>query len=254
MWIAHFASGEQGRLNTHFISLTDVWVGLIAKPFAPRVPLLVLTLAGAFPDALFFVLQMLGIESFNLDAKITQSGGCFPYTNDYPFSHSLAGMVASGGSLSSSELLPTIFTATQKASCSPSSTRQSPASPRPRRTWPRSSQRPQATSYSNGPPTDTVRPLSLLPLTPAHPASPVDTTITPGGSTAVGAGLFDYPAAVFVAENAIFFCGLWVYLAFAPPASKAGLQQSPGLLKIVAGVMAAQQAQFCFTSWVSWHV
>ena len=48
------------------------------------------------PDALFFVLQFLGIESFNLDASIARQGGCFPYTNDYPLSHSLAGMVGAG--------------------------------------------------------------------------------------------------------------------------------------------------------------
>lgn len=70
--------------------------GLIAKPFAPRVPLVVLALAGALPDAVFFILQFLGVESFNLDQSIANSGGCFPYTNDYPLSHSLAGMVGVG--------------------------------------------------------------------------------------------------------------------------------------------------------------
>lgn len=70
--------------------------GLVAKPFAPRVPLVVLALAGALPDAVFFILQFLGIESFNLDQAIANRGGCFPYTNDYPLSHSLAGMVGVG--------------------------------------------------------------------------------------------------------------------------------------------------------------
>lgn len=70
--------------------------GLVAKPFAPRVPLALLTFAGALPDALFFLLQFLGIETFNFDQGIANHAGCFPYTNDYPFSHSLAGMVVSG--------------------------------------------------------------------------------------------------------------------------------------------------------------
>ena len=76
----------------------------------------------------------------------------------------------------------------------------------------------------------------------------VDTKITPGGDAAYGAGLFDYPIAVFIAENAIFFFGLWVYRTLAPPASKVGLQQNPNLLTIVSLVMVAQQAQFCFMS------
>lgn len=59
-------------------------------------PLIVLTLAGALPDAIFFLLQLVGIETFNFDPSIARKGGCFPYTNDYPLSHSLAGMAASG--------------------------------------------------------------------------------------------------------------------------------------------------------------
>ena len=84
---------------TLVIVVHDAWInssiGLVAKPFAPRVPLFVLTLAGALPDAAFFVLQFLGIETFNFDASIAKHG-CFPYTNDYPYTHSLAGMVACG--------------------------------------------------------------------------------------------------------------------------------------------------------------
>lgn len=77
MWVAHYASG------------------LIAKPFAPRVPLSLLALAGAFPDVVFFLLQFFGIETFNLDSSLI-SHGCFPYSNDYPYSHSLLGMTLSG--------------------------------------------------------------------------------------------------------------------------------------------------------------
>lgn len=75
-------------------------LGLIAKPFAPRVPLLVLAFAGAIPDAAFFVLQFFGLETFNLDTGIVRAGGCFPYTNEYPYSHSLAGMTVLGQYLS----------------------------------------------------------------------------------------------------------------------------------------------------------
>lgn len=74
MWIAHYASG------------------LIAKPFAPDVPLSLLALAGALPDAFFFVLSLLGFESFSISSKVIRKGGCFPYSADYPFSHSLLGM------------------------------------------------------------------------------------------------------------------------------------------------------------------
>ena len=70
-------------------------IGLIAKPFAPRVPLIVLAFAGVLPDAKFFLLQFFGIETFNFGAGIARRG-CFPYTNDYPYSHSLAGMVIVG--------------------------------------------------------------------------------------------------------------------------------------------------------------
>ncbi|GJE86241.1 hypothetical protein PsYK624_023210 [Phanerochaete sordida] len=191
MWIAHYASG------------------LIAKPFAPRVPLVVLAFAGIASDALFFVLQMLGIESFNLDTAIVRSGGCFPYTNDYPLSHSLVGMVAAG------VLVAAVYKMVARV----------PA-----------------------PPKDLA---VIVAAAASHfllewPSHRHDTKITPGGDALFGAGLFDYPIAVFIAENLLFFAGLWVYQTFAPPASKAGMQQHPNLLLIVALVMVAQQANFCF--------
>lgn len=77
MWIAHYASG------------------LVAKPFAPGVPLSLLCLAGALPDALFFTLNILGIESFSVDDTLAKRG-CFPYATDYKYSHSLVGMGAIG--------------------------------------------------------------------------------------------------------------------------------------------------------------
>ncbi|KDQ63205.1 hypothetical protein JAAARDRAFT_694455 [Jaapia argillacea MUCL 33604] len=57
MWIAHFASG------------------LIAKPFAPGVPLSLLCLAGCLPDVVFFTLNFLGVESFRVDNSIAKKGG-----------------------------------------------------------------------------------------------------------------------------------------------------------------------------------
>lgn len=82
--------------NRVFKVMLKAYLGLVAKPFAPRVPLAVLTLAGALPDVVFFLLQLVGIETFNFDQSIVRKGGCFPYTNDYPFSHSLMGMVVFG--------------------------------------------------------------------------------------------------------------------------------------------------------------
>jgi hypothetical protein len=73
--------------------------GLVAKPFAPNVPLSVLALAGASPDALFFVLNLLGVESFEVKSKFIRKGGCFPYEADYPWSHSLDGMAVVGNIL-----------------------------------------------------------------------------------------------------------------------------------------------------------
>ena len=70
-------------------------LGLAAKPFAPVVPLSVLTLAGALPDVVFFILQFFGVETFNFDPTL-QRRGCFPYSNEYPYSHSLLGMVVAG--------------------------------------------------------------------------------------------------------------------------------------------------------------
>ena len=69
--------------------------GLFAKPFAPRVPLIVLALAGAAPDAAFFLMQFFGLETFNFDSSLVKRG-CFPYSNDYPYSHSLVGMAGVG--------------------------------------------------------------------------------------------------------------------------------------------------------------
>ncbi|KAI0690757.1 hypothetical protein BC835DRAFT_1363182 [Cytidiella melzeri] len=191
MWIAHFAQG------------------LVAKPFVPRVPLALLTFAGALPDAVFFLLQFLGIETFNFDQSIAGHAGCFPYTNDYPFSHSLAGMVVSGVILA---VLYKTFASV-------------PASPKDMAVI-------VAVSASH-----------FLLEWPSHRQ---DIKITPHDSTALGASLFDHPMTTFLVENAIFFAGLWVYTSFTPASSKAGTNANPNLLKMLSAFMVLQQAHFCF--------
>ncbi|KAF8315927.1 hypothetical protein DL93DRAFT_2227199 [Clavulina sp. PMI_390] len=75
MWIAHFAPA------------------FARKTVSPNVPLWVLALAGSIPDAAFFVNAILGIESFRYNTTL-EARGCFPYSNDYPYSHSLVGVLA----------------------------------------------------------------------------------------------------------------------------------------------------------------
>ena len=69
---------------------------MIAKPFVPGIPLSVLALSSSAADALFFLVTFAGLESFNLDKAIVARSGGFPYTNDYPYSHSLVGMGFAG--------------------------------------------------------------------------------------------------------------------------------------------------------------
>ncbi|KAJ3526673.1 hypothetical protein NM688_g8232 [Phlebia brevispora] len=191
MWVAHYASG------------------LTAKPFAPRVPLVVLCLAGALSDALFFVLQLFGIEKFNFDSAIAERRGCFPYTNYYPYSHSLAGMIIAGA------ILALVY---------------------------RTYVRVPATLQDMA----VITAASASHFLFEWPTHRADTKITPTSSTNYGAGLFDYAAVDFVVETTIFFLGLWVYLTFTRPQSQAGHRANPNLLKIVAAVMVVQQAHFCF--------
>jgi hypothetical protein len=64
MWIAHYSAG------------------LIAKIFAPGVPLWLLTLAAEITDAQFFVFSLLGLESWSVDPALAKKG-CFPYATNY---------------------------------------------------------------------------------------------------------------------------------------------------------------------------
>lgn len=84
MWIAHFAPA------------------LALKPFFPNLPMWALAMAGSLPDAIFFVNAMLGIEEFRYSPTLNLRG-CFPYANDYPYSHSLVGEVIMGLLLSGSQ-------------------------------------------------------------------------------------------------------------------------------------------------------
>lgn len=78
MWIGHVAPG------------------LVAKVFAPGVPLWLLALAGFLPDAAFFILNFFGVERFRMHEELARRGGCFPYATDYPYSHSLVGIAVTG--------------------------------------------------------------------------------------------------------------------------------------------------------------
>ncbi|EED80214.1 predicted protein [Postia placenta Mad-698-R] len=190
MWIAHYASG------------------LIAKPFAPGIPLSVLCLAGAAADALFFLLNFIGLESFNFDASI--AGGCFPYTNDYPYSHSLVGMGVSG----------LLVAAAYKAA------------------------RPDARVSSTDLLVIVAAGLSHFLL--EWPSHRHDVKLTPHDAHAFGVGLFNYPTLNLLAETAIFLAGLWVYATFAPKVTKTGYLTHKNRLGMIVAFMLVQQAHFCY--------
>ncbi|CAG7854589.1 SubName: Full=Uncharacterized protein {ECO:0000313/EMBL:CCA76130.1} [Serendipita indica DSM 11827] len=162
MWIAHYASG------------------LIAKPFAPDVPLSLLALAGALPDAFFFVLNLGGLESFSISSKVLRKGGCFPYNADYPFSHSLLGMgydFVTSRNIITGSILAFGYSATKKKA-------------------------------------SVQDMLAIVMCSLSHfllevPTHRHDTKITPTDNIELGAGLFDYPSATLAVELAIFFGGLW---------------------------------------------
>lgn len=193
MWIAHFASG------------------LIAKPFVPRVPLVVLALAGVLPDVAFFLLQFVGIETFNFDKSIVKHAGCFPYTNNYPYSHSLAGMAGVGVVLA---ILYKVFARVR-------------ASPKDMLA---------------------IVAVSASHFFLEWPSHRKDIKLTPHDSKWIGAALFDHPAATFITEDVIFLVGLFVYLTFTSAVSKQGITKRPILPKAIAVLMIAQQAHFCFGS------
>ncbi|KAH7927238.1 hypothetical protein BV22DRAFT_1007297 [Leucogyrophana mollusca] len=194
MWIAHFAPG------------------LVAKPFAPGVPLSLLALAGAIPDATFFILNFFGLESFSVDPKLMRRG-CFPYATDYPFSHSLVGMAALGLALTAGYTLMT-----------------------QRKVTPKDQAILLAVTLSH-----------FLFEVPSHRE---DVKITPMDSTNLGAGLFDRPFVLFLLESLLFLGGLFVYTTFAPLATKLGYKRAGNMNRLwgIIAFMIVQQAHFCFGS------
>ncbi|KAF7972172.1 hypothetical protein HWV62_18744 [Athelia sp. TMB] len=191
MWVGHYAAG------------------LIAKPFAPRVPLSLLCLASAILDATFFVLNLIGIESFAVNDEFSKRG-CFPYATNYPYTHSLLGMVVIGIALAGA------YNAT--------------------------------TTRVKVPLQDlavivAVAASHFLLELPAHRE---DVKITPNDNVALGAGLFDKPATLFALETGLFFAGLWVYTALAPLATRSGYKNNINILRAVVVFMVVQQAHFCF--------
>ncbi|CCM03655.1 uncharacterized protein FIBRA_05799 [Fibroporia radiculosa] len=214
MWIAHFSSG------------------LVAKPFAPGIPLSVLCLAGAAADAAFFLLQFINLESFNLDTSIAANRGCFPYANDYPYSHSLAGMGAVGFvvALGYKALRPTA-----RASLSDMIVIVLASLSHFLLEWP---------SHRAGETPPLPPPSSVAASSPS--ARIADIKLTPYDDRAIGAGLFDHPMLTFLAEAAIFLTGLWVYATFAPKVTRTGYLTNRNRLPKIVAFMLVQQAHFCF--------
>ncbi|KAI0715041.1 hypothetical protein C8Q76DRAFT_692965 [Earliella scabrosa] len=192
MWIAHYASG------------------LAAKAFAPDVPLSLLTLAGALPDVVFFLLQFIGIETFNLDGSLVPRG-CFPYSNDYPYSHSLMGMTIAGIVLALVYRQATPASVTMKDQI-------------------------------------VIVAASTSHFLMEWPSHREDIKITPHDSNQLGAGMFDHPTVTFFTECAIFLAGLWVYTTFAPTATKAGYKTHRNRLPGVVLFLIGAQAHFSFGS------
>ena len=192
MWIAHYAPG------------------LVAKIFAPKVPLSLLSFAGEASDALFFVLNFIGLESFSVNPvyKVT---GCFPYDTYYPFSHSFLGMFLVGIGLAAaySSYSKRAVTVQEKLA---------------------------------------IVLCSLSHFILEWPAHREDVKVMPTDDTAIGMGWFDRPVLLFVTELSIFFTGLFVYASYAPTSARAGYKNNFNYMRAVIVIFSLQQAQFCFSS------
>jgi len=192
MWVGHFAPG------------------LIAKPFVPNVPIWVLALAGAAPDALHFILNLLQIESFNLDPALVKKG-CFPYSNDYPYSHSMLGIAVAG----------LIYVAVYSAL-----------------TERRVTVKDQAILFA------TVFSHFFLEL-PGHRS---DVKITPNDDNALGAGLFDHRFTTFLVESGLVWLGFTVWNKMSPAVAKSGALKNPRLPTMLLAFLIGEQAFFCWGS------
>lgn len=193
MWIGHVAPG------------------LVAKVFAPGVPLWLLVLAGFLPDAAFFTLNLFGVESFQVHEEFARRGGCFPYATDYPYSHSLVGIAVIGIALTAAYIL----------------------------LMDRSVKVKEAVAVFS-----VVLSHFFLEL-PSHTP---DIKLHPAEQSAHGVGLLDYSVTDFIIESALFLWALWVYATYAPLATKAGFKRSGqrSRLWLVVSFLLFQQAQFCF--------
>ncbi|KAF8182985.1 hypothetical protein K438DRAFT_1600127 [Mycena galopus ATCC 62051] len=191
MWIAHFAPA------------------LALKPFFPNLPMWALAMAGSLPDAIFFVNAMLGIEEFRYSPTLNLRG-CFPYANDYPYSHSLVGEVIMGLLLSGSQF----FT---------------------------------AHGTNKFPMTDF---LALFFVTSTHyildaTTHRPDMVLTPSSSKAHGTSLFDSPSTMFLLELGLMALAAAPYLLYTsqkPTAS--GLRRNAP--RILAALFVVEQFQFCY--------
>ncbi|KAI6112504.1 hypothetical protein EDD16DRAFT_1484723 [Pisolithus croceorrhizus] len=193
MWIGHVAAG------------------LVAKVFAPGVPLWLLILAGFLPDAIFFTLSLFRVESFQVHEELARRGGCFPYAADYPYSHSLVGIAVIGIALTAAYILLSDRNVKAKEA---------------------------AALFS------VVLSHFFLEL-PSHRP---DIKLHPAEQSAHGAGLLDYSVADFIIEGALFLWALWVYATYAPLATKVGFKGAGqrSRLWLVVSFLLFQQAQFCF--------
>jgi len=212
MWIGHYASGTFTLIDP-FLEVTDiVHPAFIAKTIAPGIPLSVLALSSSAADALFFLLNFAGLESFNLDKTIVGRSGCFPYTNDYPYSHSLAGMGVAGALVGLGYKLL------------------------------RPNSRVSLTDFA------VITATGLSHFFMELPVHRKDVKLTPHDDVAAGAGWFDSPTTDFLGETALFLASLWVYTRFAPKVTQTGWLTHKNRLTWIAGFFVAQQAQFCFTA------
>ncbi|KAF9245743.1 hypothetical protein BU15DRAFT_40581 [Melanogaster broomeanus] len=198
-----------------------MWIGhavsaLTAKPFAPSVPLSVLALAAALPDALSFVFSLLGFESFDIDEDLVKRG-CYPYVADYPYSHSLVGMAASGVALAVGYL----FLSGRKVTL-----------------------KDEAVLLAVTLGHFFIQPPSHRPNVDLSPA--LGNTITPGN---MGASLYDHPLALFITECLLLLGAIGVYTTFSPLATRVGYKREGYMARLwaVVAYFAAQEAHFMFS-------
>ncbi|VDB94173.1 unnamed protein product [Peniophora sp. CBMAI 1063] len=153
-------------------------------------------------------LNLVGVESFNLDKSIQRRGGCFPYTNAYPYSHSLAGMVGLG----------TAYAAWYTYSS------------------------PRALDITDAAAIAAMSASHFFLELPGHRHDVKVTPSTPR-SQELGAGQFDSPASTFALEVAVFLSSLAFY-AWRVPSVRQDTQKLLG----VGAVLVAEQAMFSFGS------